>query len=446
MDQIRRETVIVDIEGEKIAQEVYVDEQSRLDIDPNTGVFRPRAETEQLIRDVYNVGKVSLRSELERYNKWVRTADGRKQQENLFRKVNTTVFSGASDHHRSTIGTTKQTSPEQAMEAAEGMKTKGNESLSRNDARKALQCYNTAITLLNSQDAVAGWRSSSKVLSALAVYNSNASEACLRLERNTMALRFATDALALDPMREKSWFRECTALFRLGKLPECRNQIAAARSNGRNLTSLEWTLLEKHVEAAPRVRVDVSSGSFVTCADVTKGEVLAELPCIAVPAELVMDSEEVSENQKLERWCRWFFSEDAAMARAAFASYLALCHGPPLVPLSPQLVELTVKALASTETLCVVNAADFLCFLLCAGLLNHIVMDERVACAWVEGLTKVSDEAGSEKWLLVLGKARLRLSGRAAQESTTAQFSFSDGILKVVSRDDLTKGTVVTAL
>ena len=58
MDQISKETITVAIDGELISHEVYVDECTKMDVDPNTGVFRTRSESEQLFRDGYAAGKV----------------------------------------------------------------------------------------------------------------------------------------------------------------------------------------------------------------------------------------------------------------------------------------------------------------------------------------------------------------------------------------------------
>lgn len=100
--EFRKETVSVVVGGERISQEVYVDTQTGLDVDPHSGVFRTRKETTDHLAEVYNVGKDTMRGELERYNEWMMGRGGKRgdpmmpQSGPILKKVSTGGPSAAS--------------------------------------------------------------------------------------------------------------------------------------------------------------------------------------------------------------------------------------------------------------------------------------------------------------------------------------------------------------
>jgi hypothetical protein len=429
MDRISKETISVVIDGERISHEVYVDDETKLDIDPNTGVFRTRSESEELIREVYNIGKVSMKGELERYNKWIRSGNGRRHHNDMFRKIDSKVAvrDATADSPKS-----NGSSVEENVERAEAMKNRGNELLGRGDTRKALQQYLSAVSLLEHSQ-----KKDTHSNSLLAVCFSNAAEACLRLQRLEDALGYASASIAADLTKEKSHFRKCVSLQRLGRLAECREALAKLQER-RALCAADWESVKKAAEVPGTLRVCPKSQKFITSTDARVGDVLLELPVIALPAA-------VEGEDDARMLCRWFLSVDGKEASDAVVSFVALCGGPPLMNVHPDVCCMMQMVMGAAEHVSHERACSAMIFLLCAGKLSGNACSDEAVRLWSEGLME-SDNGDEDRGLrqrkLVLGRARLtRVDGNNRQNASLV--SHSDRCWTVVSTASLPRGTMV---
>lgn len=73
-------SITVRVGDELVRHDVYVDRETGLDVDLQTGEFRSREETEAMVREVYTVGKEALGSDLDRYNRWLRGGGAKKEK------------------------------------------------------------------------------------------------------------------------------------------------------------------------------------------------------------------------------------------------------------------------------------------------------------------------------------------------------------------------------
>jgi tetratricopeptide (TPR) repeat protein len=422
MDRVRTETIVVDIDGERIAHEVYLDEETNMDIDPNTGVFRTRAESEALVREVFNIGKVSMRGELERYNKWIRTGSGQKHQSNLLKKVDSLGVTSRSSCAVST-GT------EESFGGVEAVKNRGNECLGRGDLRKALGHYLAAASMLTAQKKKNMTESETLLL---AVCRSNAAETAIRLERFNEALELASLSLEADPAREKSHYRKCLALLRLGRLAECRAAIAFLEEQ-KGALSAEWADLKKRAETVGALQMCPKTRRLVSSTDVRPGDVLLELHVTVFPTSRTNAEDDVL------ALCRWYCGPEGAEARSAVSALVGLCGSVTLVSVSSGTCQV-VKQLASIdkdashECLC-----SALVFLLCVGKLQG-----SVESYWREELDD-SLAFGDGQLAVVLGRCRLTRSDEDPPRNATATASSCRKTWQIVASTSFSRGTPVFA-
>lgn len=216
----RKELVSVNVAGEEICQEVFVDDETGMDVDTHSGAFRTREETTTMIKEVYEVGKVSMKGELERYNKWVQKAQGTRiggssasvshqDDSNMFKKM------GGSS---ATYTTPRQplVTPEKLQKEGISEKNKGNEYFTKSKMHHALICYRRSAQIL---EAAAGMMSSNKskrdvveVTRQCSIVWSNMAECNIRLDRLGCAEKCAREALKLDPTSDKALHRLTVAL------------------------------------------------------------------------------------------------------------------------------------------------------------------------------------------------------------------------------------------
>ena len=191
--------IFVDVgSGQRVTYDVLVDPETGMDVDPQSGDYRTREETEEMVRTIYSIGESSpeLQADLDRYNKW------RDKLENLDGEQSNKGDSSAK-HHRQSIDTSHMTAAEiaeaiykqeqlkkkQQAEAeklakeaagtaqkatnqvedisgeADKLKLLGNDAIVRKDYAKALELYSRAIDLDDGNP----------------VYWSNRAEVCLRV-------------------------------------------------------------------------------------------------------------------------------------------------------------------------------------------------------------------------------------------------------------------------
>jgi tetratricopeptide (TPR) repeat protein len=83
----------------RIAYEVFVDAETGLDVDPQSGEMRTREDTLAMVRSVYDVGADALGNELERYNRWINEdSRNRERERRLFGLPPTSAVGTAVDH------------------------------------------------------------------------------------------------------------------------------------------------------------------------------------------------------------------------------------------------------------------------------------------------------------------------------------------------------------
>lgn len=169
--RIRKDHVVVDVDGTPVAQDVFVHDETGLDVDEHTGTLRTREETEALIRDVFRVGRDSLGSELERYEKWMRQGSELKNTAPL-RVDDRRKLAGSSceramhptstrSERRGEVAQTHSVTQrrsscggevdwEEVLARGERWKLDGNARLQAGDARQALRHYGRALAELQS--------------------------------------------------------------------------------------------------------------------------------------------------------------------------------------------------------------------------------------------------------------------------------------------------------
>ena len=216
----RKELVTVNVMGEEVSQEVFVDDETGMDVDTHSGAFRTREETTTMIKEVYEVGRVSMKGELERYNKWVQKAQGTRigasDDSNTFKKM------GGSS---ATYATPRQplVTPEKVLKEGIAEKNKGNDYFTKGKVQHALICYRRAAQVL---EAAAGMnsnkskRESNEVNHQCSIVWSNMAECNIRLDRFGCAEKCAQEALRLDPTSEKAQHRLAVAMESI-KLHSC---------------------------------------------------------------------------------------------------------------------------------------------------------------------------------------------------------------------------------
>ncbi|RNF06988.1 mitochondrial import receptor subunit [Trypanosoma rangeli] len=291
LHSVEKHMVIVSVDGERISQEVYVDASTGLDVDPQTGVFRTRAETEKLIREVYLIARDALPTELERYNKWMRGGSRAGLSQPFLQHALPTV-----------AGTVTSdgipTKPEKTAE----YRARGNDAMRRGDLRKALRWYSEALQCEPASSTL--W--------------SNKAAAMVQLGRGDAALSDAEKAISLDPTNIKAYYRKASALYLLGA------RAAAARCVKDSVkqfgTDVAWESLERRIVSMARaVLVD---DRWICSEAVEGGEELCTLQGIKLPS--------VDPSEVLQLW-----AEDgvpAAVLTAEAAYYAARGSRPLLEP------------------------------------------------------------------------------------------------------------------
>ncbi|KAF8276102.1 mitochondrial import receptor subunit [Trypanosoma cruzi cruzi] len=249
---VEKRLVTVPVDGELVSQEVYVDASTELDIDPQTGVFRTRAETEELIKEVYRIARDALPKELERYNNWMRSGSRS--------DVSHTPLQHTSLH---VVRSGTAASFPQKTEKAEEYRARGNDAMKQGNLRKAVRCYSEALKYEPSSSTL--W--------------SNRAAAMIQLDRGDDALSDAKRAISLDPMNVKAYYRKASALYLLG----ARTAAACCvkESVKRFGTNAAWESLGERIGSMARaVLVD---HRWICNEDVEEGEELFTLKPIKLP-------------------------------------------------------------------------------------------------------------------------------------------------------------------
>lgn len=213
--QIRKERIVVRVGDESVVQEVFVDEETGLDVDEHNGTFRTRDETETLVRTVFQIGAAAMPSELERYNKWLKGSS----PVDVFQKRATTLNSTPLKH---STASPASSSADSRFDLATQKKNDGNEALSSGDARRALRCYREALRI------VEGFPRGAASCESLAVtLYSNSSQAHIQLSRYEAAVQDCAAALALSPTHVKTLFRLGVGLCCLGRYRDAEMEVLA---------------------------------------------------------------------------------------------------------------------------------------------------------------------------------------------------------------------------
>lgn len=240
-DSTREDVVVFEAHGERIKQTVRVDAETGLDINEITGLLQTRDETLRTAQEVYEVGRVALGPELDRYNEWLKKNEDKERK--LFGKA--PAVPGTTQAQREQRPPPSQPSAQHAAPAvssgvenlsdiADARKAEGNAALQRGDLRRAVALYTEAINIDDGVD----------------VYWSNRAEAQLRLRRYTDALHDARRARALNPSNEKAAFREVSALKALRRIDEARATATAAAA-AFPARAATWEPLCRELDAAP---------------------------------------------------------------------------------------------------------------------------------------------------------------------------------------------------
>lgn len=253
LHDVEKLVVTVSVDGELVTQEVYVDTSTGLDIDPHTGIFRTREQTEALVKEVYRIGRDALPRELDRYNKWMQ---GDSCTHNL-QLISHCLPSMATRAGSSTAVSNK-------LEEAEEWKARGNDAMRLCDARRAACCYSEALR----------HKPSSSTLWA------NRAAAMIHLGRGDDALSDAERAISLDPANVKAYYRKTFALCLLGARAAANHCLKdSVKRFGANTA---WDSLGRRIGAMPRaVLVD---HRWICSEDVAEGEELCALEGLKLPS------------------------------------------------------------------------------------------------------------------------------------------------------------------
>ena len=283
---VRSEEIRVTMsDGKVIKYETCVDCQTGLDVDPNNGTFRTREETISLVRDIYDVGKVDLATDLEKYNQWIRSnPDAAAKEKSLWA-------------HRSPESEPKAPAPSPLIEAVQ-LKNEGNEALKSSRFRTAVKLYSRAM----------------KLAPRAAVLWANRSEAHLRLGRWDSALADAKNAVQLlegtsapDSPKESSgvpsldtlWaapssvlerarFRVVESLAKTGKIRAALELAATGLRMYQGTPNAPlWSEKFDTIKRLPKSRIEVREGELclVAASDMAPDELVAEWePLLLVPS------------------------------------------------------------------------------------------------------------------------------------------------------------------
>ncbi|RNE98792.1 mitochondrial import receptor subunit [Trypanosoma conorhini] len=250
---VEKQVVTVAVDGERVSQEVYVDASTGLDVDAQTGVFRTRAETEELIREVYRVARDALPRELERYNTWMR--GGARAD-----------LSHSSPQHTppAVVGAGTSAGVLTKPGKAEEYRARGNDAMRQGELRKALRCYSEALQCEPASSTL--W--------------SNRAAAMIRLGRGDAALSDAEKAISLDPTNVKAYYRKASALSLLGARAAAACCVKdSVKQFG---TDVAWESLDRRIASmATAVLVD---HRWVCSEAVEEGEELCTLQGIKLPS------------------------------------------------------------------------------------------------------------------------------------------------------------------
>eukprot|EP00759_Apiculatamorpha_spiralis_P016078 PhF_6_TR2247/c1_g1_i1/m.3833 len=188
-------TIKVDVDGETVLHQIYLDSETGLDIDINSGKMSSREETEEVVRSIYRVGRETLKDDIHKTTDWHRKA--------LYDSgVNLQRFSmkGGPSNKKVPEKPKSKYDPEILKEKSpEELKALGNEALSLGKPIDAVAVYDVAIRKLPT-----------------AVLYANRAEANLRLHKYTEALTDTCNSIRMDPTYGKAYFRKGVALVSLG--------------------------------------------------------------------------------------------------------------------------------------------------------------------------------------------------------------------------------------
>ncbi|ORC90242.1 putative serine/threonine protein phosphatase type 5 [Trypanosoma theileri] len=257
MQDLVKVSVTVPVDGELVGQEVYMDSATGLDVDPLSGVFRTRSETEELIAEVYRIGRDALPKELERYNAWV--TRGSRRGDNVL-----------SSHVQHSLPPTFRKVKSVTGVLAKGSETencreRGNEAIKSGDFRRAVKWYSEGLIHEPSSSALMSNRAAAKIL----------------LGRSEDALSDAEMAISFDSENVKAYYRKSTALCMLGERSKASTCVGV--SEKKFGSDLAWESLNKRIEDTP---VAVLVGDRWVCSeDVEEGKELCALETIELPSE-----------------------------------------------------------------------------------------------------------------------------------------------------------------
>ncbi|KEG13806.1 putative serine/threonine protein phosphatase type 5 [Trypanosoma grayi] len=258
LSDVEKTMVTVPVDGDIVSQEVYVDVSTGLDVDPHSGVFRPRAETEELIREVYRVGRDALPKELERFNKWMKTTSQSGVGGLLLQPASPVLTK---------VGQSGDAA--KSVEDKVDWRTRGNESMRCGDARKAAHCYREALRREPSKSAL--W--------------SNRAAAMIQLGRGDAALADAEQAITLDPTNVKAYYRKASALCLLGAREAAGHVVRDCVE--RFGVNEGWMLLGKRIQSAEGVML--ACDRWICTESFAEGEELCALEAVRLPSANVLE-------------------------------------------------------------------------------------------------------------------------------------------------------------
>lgn len=307
MENVTKKTIVVEVDdNHRIKHDVYVDQETGLDVDIDSGDFRTREETEEFVREVYRIGKEAMPHELERYNKWIQTGGNRAKEEKLFKKPSWLTGNVAEPVVTpSMMKATQELSEEDRHEFAVVRKNEGNEALGKGDLRTALRKYSEGIAFDGT----------------IAALYSNRAEVNIRLQRWRATLQDSSKAVELQPSPwfERAAFRRAIALTKLGlraeALQACQDGLTQSKKSAAVADSVKrWEMqfaeVQKTSTAVCFVATSQQGNSDVEVLPkclvegVKKGEVICELPLfLNVPRFNKKGMQEVDNKTEFLRQC-----------------------------------------------------------------------------------------------------------------------------------------------
>jgi len=186
----------IDVDGECVVHDVYVDQETGLDVDIDTGKMCPREETIETVRTIYRIGRTSLQDDIRKTTDWHKQLQAVHDSEVNIRRVN---LHGEKSHATQKKPVSKYDPSMLSHKSSEELKALGNEALLVGKVEDAIFVYTKAIEK-----------------GATAVLHANRAEAYIRQHKYSEALADACKSVTMDPRYGKGYYRKAVALIKTG--------------------------------------------------------------------------------------------------------------------------------------------------------------------------------------------------------------------------------------